>query len=256
MNTAVSGFFGKLPSRGDFVSRGLPKSFIEPWDNWLQAAMAGSRHQLGKSWQESYCVSPLWRFAISPGLCGSSGYAGVFMPSVDRVNRYYPLVIATALAEDYPLLTLPIAAETWFAQAEHLALIALEHDTLNLDAFTERVQGLAMPPTLGTVVNAQEVTQPWHCALPNTRPFADNLPLLASHLLPQAFKQPSLWWNTGTEQILGSLLLCEGLPPVNSFSALLSGAWEKTGWNKKLLASDSDRAPDESSAAEEEASPL
>jgi len=41
-----AGFFGKLPSRGDFVSRYLPKSFLEPWDNWLQTAIAQSRQQL------------------------------------------------------------------------------------------------------------------------------------------------------------------------------------------------------------------
>src|SRR5690606_36950533 len=29
------GFYGKLPSRGDFVSRRLPADFIGQWDAWL-----------------------------------------------------------------------------------------------------------------------------------------------------------------------------------------------------------------------------
>ena len=31
-----SGYFGKLPAVGDFVSNGLPKSFVSPWDQWVQ----------------------------------------------------------------------------------------------------------------------------------------------------------------------------------------------------------------------------
>ncbi|MEZ5600327.1 MAG: type VI secretion system-associated protein TagF, partial [Candidatus Competibacteraceae bacterium] len=66
----AAGFFGKLPSRGDFIGRHLPKSFVGPWDSWLQTAVAHSRDQLGENWQEYYCTSPVWRFALGPGLCG------------------------------------------------------------------------------------------------------------------------------------------------------------------------------------------
>ena len=34
------GFFGKLPSHGDFLSRRLPRSFVDPWDSWLQSRTA------------------------------------------------------------------------------------------------------------------------------------------------------------------------------------------------------------------------
>ena len=124
----MAGFFGKLPSRGDFVSRHLPKSFVEPWDGWLQEAIARSRVQLGTAWRDAYCTSPIWRFALSDGLCGSAGYAGVLMPSVDRVNRYYPLVIAAPLLPNSGLFTLPTLGEVWFHTAEQLALEGLEHD--------------------------------------------------------------------------------------------------------------------------------
>ena len=36
----IVGFYGKMPSRGDFVRRGLPDSFVDPWDAWLQDMMA------------------------------------------------------------------------------------------------------------------------------------------------------------------------------------------------------------------------
>ena len=44
---STAGFYGKLASRGDFVSRGLPQSFIAPWDSWLAAGLLASQASLG-----------------------------------------------------------------------------------------------------------------------------------------------------------------------------------------------------------------
>ena len=46
----VPGFFGKLPEFPDFVGRRLPRSFLDPWDNWLQQGILSSRERLGVSW--------------------------------------------------------------------------------------------------------------------------------------------------------------------------------------------------------------
>lgn len=64
------GFYGKLASRGDFVSRGLPQSFVKPWDTWLAAGLHVSQQQLGAEWLDAYLVSPLWRFVLAPDVCG------------------------------------------------------------------------------------------------------------------------------------------------------------------------------------------
>ena len=106
---ACVGFYGKLPARGDFVQRNLPRSFIDPWDNWLQEALAGSREQLGEQWLRSYLTSPVWRFALSGGLCGEQVVAGVLIPSVDRVGRYFPLAITALLPETVEPLMLHAA---------------------------------------------------------------------------------------------------------------------------------------------------
>ena len=37
------GFYGKLPSEGDFVTRRLPWEFTSVWDDWLQQGMHASR---------------------------------------------------------------------------------------------------------------------------------------------------------------------------------------------------------------------
>ena len=249
LDRPAAGFFGKLPSRGDFIGRFLPKSFLEPWDGWLQAAIAQSRNQLAEAWRDAYCVSPIWRFAISAGLCGPTGYAGILMPSVDRVNRYYPLVIAAPLTSDWPLLTLPSTGAAWFQQAEQLALTALEQDTLDLETFSQQVNALGAPADADSAQGGRLTGKAWHCPLPDALPLSQTAPALANHLLRRAFARPSLWWSEGSERIARCLLICDGLPPIEGFSALLAGDWEKWGWDKKPLAGCI--ALDESSAAEE-----
>ena len=94
-----AGFFGKLPSHGDFVSRRLPPDFLTEWEAWLNGGLDRSRAMLGEAWLTTYLACPIWRFIASPRCCGDSGFAGILMPSLDRVGRYYPLsIIALFLA--------------------------------------------------------------------------------------------------------------------------------------------------------------
>lgn len=248
----AAGFFGKLPGRGDFVGRYLPKSFLEPWDHWLQTAIAKSRHQLGDAWREYYCTSPIWRFALSAGLCGADGYAGVLMPSVDRVNRYYSLVIAAPLTPDWPLLTLPTVGEAWFQAAEQLALAGLAQDKIDLEAFSEQVDALGAPPNVSLTEDNPATDPAQHYLWPETLNQSQVTAALAGDQLRRVFHRPSLWWTEGSDRINRCLLMCDGLPPVEGFAALLAGDWEKWGWTQQLLAGVA--CPDEPSAAEEKAS--
>lgn len=247
----MTGFFGKLPSRGDFISRHLPKSFLEPWDTWLQAAIAHSRSQLGDSWRENYCTSPIWRFALSAGLCGSSACAGILMPSVDRVGRYYPLIITTPLTPDRSLLTLPICNEAWFQQAERLALDALDSNQLDLDEFSGYLAALEPLPLADFATRQPATGNAWYCPLPEPLNLFQASPVLASYLLEKGFLQPSLWWTEGSEQIARCLLICEGMPPVAGFTAFLAGHWQQWGWNEQSLAGIARRS-DGAAPAEEE----
>jgi type VI secretion system protein ImpM len=232
----LAGFFGKLPGRGDFIGRHLPKAFVAPWDAWLQAAIAKSRTQMGEeAWRECYCTSPIWRFALGPGLCGPAGHAGILMPSVDRVGRYYPLIIAAPLAPGGSLLALPVAGEIWFWQAEQIALAGLDQDELDLNDFSQHVEALGAPPATDIAEDDLVAGNAWHCPLPEIRMLAQATPALAGHLLRRAFPQPSLWWTEGSDRIARCLLICDGLPPIDGFAALLAGDWEQRGWNEKSL---------------------
>ncbi len=101
MSVAVTavGFFGKLPARGDFVRSGLPRGFVDPWDAWLRHVLPASRGIMGEAWEPAWLEAPVWRFALPPGVCGPEPVVGVWMASVDRAGRYFPLMLACVGAD-------------------------------------------------------------------------------------------------------------------------------------------------------------
>ena len=139
------GFFGKLPARGDFVTRRLTRDFTDPWDGWLQDAIAMSAQQLGADWLDTYLTAPIWRFLLSAGVCGRLPMLGVMMPSVDRVGRYFPLTLAVTIADSAMPARAMLTAASWFDEVEQLALSALEDDA-DLDRIDREAEAIA-PPT-------------------------------------------------------------------------------------------------------------
>lgn len=129
-SASVPGWYGKLPTLGDFASRRLEAAFIEPWDHWLGSGLAAQREQLGEAWLEAYLASPVWRFVLMPGVLEheTAVLAGVLMPSVDKVGRYFPLTVVRRLDE------LPHSAPQlegllgWLQRLEDVAVDALHED--------------------------------------------------------------------------------------------------------------------------------
>lgn len=133
MVTGPIGFFGKLPSKGDFVSSNLPSSFVHPWDAWLRLTLVHSRERLGdRSSRTAFLLSPVWRFILAPGCCGPQGWAGVVASSIDRIGRIYPLTLAARMDDDeYPVRLM----QGWGSGFERLIDLALtmvrEEDSLD-----------------------------------------------------------------------------------------------------------------------------
>jgi type VI secretion system protein ImpM len=138
-SAVAPGWYGKLPAIGDFAARRLPAEFVARWDEWLQAGLAASRAQLGERWLDLYMNAPIRRFVLGPALLGPATWAGVLLPSVDRVGRHFPLTIATPLAGG----AAAAALDAWFATIEPLALGALDLDA-SLDAFDATVAAASL----------------------------------------------------------------------------------------------------------------
>ena len=209
----MMGFYGKVASRGDFIERNLPKDFQRSWDTWLSAGLQTSQVQLGESWLDTYLTSPLWRFALAPGVCGSEAMAGVLMPSIDRVGRYFPLTIACHIPCGQPLQALQ-AGEPWFERIEELLLSTLEEGA-RFEDFETAVQSLeSLPATTLPAYDQAQGLQHW--------PVVDAPGRLAA-LAAQACSGASLWWGRGSQRIAAGLRRCQGLPPTESFAAYLLG---------------------------------
>jgi len=231
------GFYGKLPSMGDFVSRRLPKDFISFWDEWLQNSMATSRDALGEEWLQSYLTSPIWRFALSPGLAGKDAWLGIVMPSVDRVGRYFPLTIAYRVNIDIPLVQLFSDACHWFEELETVALAALDND-LTVEAFDQMVKNIEVYDTKGIhkqgVVPPQkqsEKAQAFYLEFENSDIRTEQLfPHLTALLVNAYLPRHSLWCSVGSEEIKPSFLMVNGMPPFMAYSGMISGQFQQATW--------------------------
>jgi type VI secretion system protein ImpM len=112
VDTMRIGFFGKLPSRGDFVRAGLSRAIVTAWDGWLQDVMPMSHEAL----DAALGSAPAWRFDFGAGVCGPHAACGLFLPSADRVGRSFPLLIAAESA---------MATDAFLDAAEHIGLEAI-----------------------------------------------------------------------------------------------------------------------------------
>jgi len=184
MSKVLPGWYGKLPSLGDFASRRLEPLFVEPWDRWLAEAMASWR-EADAFWLDHYLGVPPLRFALGPGVPfqKSPGYAGVLMPSVDRVGRYFPLTVVRPRGARQ--VQVPAAA---LQALEEVAVAAL-----NGDWSAERFDA-----ELGEVDDSADTGPTWP---------ADGR---------------TLWWNEREGQ-LSAPIAAAGLPEVGAFVRLLAG---------------------------------
>ncbi len=120
-----AGFYGKLPTLGDFVRRRLSAEFVEVWDRWLQQAVATARTQFGGDWNARYARSAPWRFAFEAGVCGPNPVLGVMLASSDRVGRQFPMTVACELTTGWQALEAATRAGAWFAAVEGELLLAV-----------------------------------------------------------------------------------------------------------------------------------
>lgn len=146
MTQAAVGWHGKLPSVSDFAARRLDPAFIELWDGALSASLAALRDSAGERWTDVYLASPTWRFVAGRGFLpppfDATDWAGLVMPSVDRVGRYYPLTLAVPL--DLHGAALP-ALWNWLGELEDAAYAALQEDW-PIERLEVELERLAGPP--------------------------------------------------------------------------------------------------------------
>jgi type VI secretion system protein ImpM len=187
---AAIGFCGKIPARGDFVQAGLPRAFTDPWDRWMQRMVAASRSTLGEAWLPAWLEAAVWRFALSPGICGPGAVIGLWMPSVDCVGRYFPLTLA-AVVPDADTRGLMREGGGFLAAAESAGRDALDKDLAPDDLAARLAAAMTGPPSGAG-------------ADPSLCP-----------------TDGGLWWTEGAPLVSAAVFACAGLPVEKAFIGML-----------------------------------
>jgi type VI secretion system protein ImpM len=189
------GWYGKLPSRGDFVGRGLPAPWLETWDGWLQRGLAGAARQLGADVLRARLPAmPPWQCVVLPAASGEPAWCGVVVPSTDRVGRAFPLLLAEAYEE---------------AALDRVGLVPLQTRALGVADWLDRIGALSSPRAFDAGV-ARWAATGWRGA-----PSPASGPGTLAELRQAAPHAQSFWWRP---EPLGPMVppLAEAWPPRES----------------------------------------
>lgn len=236
------GLYGKLPTHGDFLRRRVSDDFVEAWDPWLQHCIADSRNALGEQWLDTYLTSPVWRFALGPHVCGAAPVAGIIIPSVDRVGRYFPLTLVWPTPPEFNSLEVAVRGRRGFERAERLLLDTLALEQFEFADFDRRVMELADYLTVINPEGSPRLTPEWAQAALSVASRPRCIPVHSASALEAPSIQllgwqldrsgsRGLWWTDGSALVEPSWLMTAGLPDPSSYSAMLDGAWAHASWD-------------------------
>lgn len=184
------GWYGKLPSRGDFVGSGLPRGWLRTWDEWLQRALAHAAGELGSAeLRERLAAMPSWHGLVRAAQPHEPAWCGVVVASADRVGRAFPLLVAEAC--DAALLDLAPLAD-------------LQARAQRVSAWVDGTRAGSTPKEFDAALAAL-AAMPWP-----TAPDAPTPPENVAALRARVPAAASFWWR---------------LDPAGDLSAPLAEAW-------------------------------
>ena len=237
------GFYGKLPSHGDFLRRRVSDAFVAAWDAWLQHCMAASRAALGDRWLDVYLTSPVWRFACAPGVAGAAPVVGVMAPSVDRVGRYFPLTHRGAAARRRQPGARPRSTPSRSSSAPstrardprgRAASTSSSSTPTSPASATElgRAEPAAGRRARGRRGRAARRRADDRVADADASPPSWRSHAAAAAVAPLSARYAplTLWWTEGSARVEPSCLIVKGLPPPDAFAAMLDGSWARQRW--------------------------
>ena len=212
------GWHGKLPSLGDFAARRLDANFLDPWDHWLASGLQQFRERDPAGWLEAYLASPSRHFlllpGVLPGVAGTQAWAGVLMPSVDRVGRYFPFTIVQALQPMPASIQRMQSLWFWLGRLDELAADAL-HDDWPINRLEDELARMAAPgiepQAVATAPLPQATGALLTLALPPGLDISQQIGLDAQALW-QTQHHGLAYWYTCTESQAPSLRVSRGLP--------------------------------------------
>jgi type VI secretion system protein ImpM len=228
----VPAWYGKIASLGDFASRRMPSELVTRFDDWMQQIMAGSRSALGDAWLDTYLTSPIWRFVLFPGAVDEDAWAGLVMPSCDKVGRYFPLCIAALVPHGEPDARLLASLDAWLERIEAIALGTL-HAGSSLQDFDDSLAQIRlelsvdsgrMRPVAKGMIEGLRSGGIARLNAPEVGAMGAAVAFAGATLFSEIAHGAGLWWCAAQADQPMRIFITRGLPEVPQYVAMLCGA--------------------------------
>ncbi|MDO6408596.1 type VI secretion system-associated protein TagF [Pantoea phytobeneficialis] len=85
------GWYGKLPTTGDFLRQRLSENSVTSWSHWFQQGLL-HWHQQENATTQHFLAAPVWNFVLPISPLRPQVQMGCLLPSCDRVGRAWPLL--------------------------------------------------------------------------------------------------------------------------------------------------------------------
>lgn len=216
------GFYGKLPTYGDFIQKRLPTDFVNPWHEWLQSGMMACREKNPEGWMPFYLNCPAWSFVLSAGVCGEQAIAGVTIPSVDRVGRYFNFTMASILPGDIEPVVFACNHSKWLEGLENLALSVLEEE-MEQDHIETTINDLSAELVLtpGSSVHYSNSAIHKKLVADNSAGVLSLVPGMLHKMIASEHGAYGLWWHNGSSQVSAQLVSCANMPAEDVYLGLM-----------------------------------
>ncbi|MFB4355451.1 type VI secretion system-associated protein TagF [Pantoea sp. BS_4] len=209
------GWFGKLPSTGDFIHHRLTELVITPWNHWFQQGLI-HWHQQDAAVSADFLRAPVWNFVLPITPTRQQVQMGCLLPSCDRVGRAWPLLalLSFPLSQWHPA-QLTISGD-WYQELGATLLNAVTHG-LSPDQLDQHIQALA--PLMVPVQQPSDIMDVIGFAdLPCTLSWQD----VAEHFDPQ--QHISYWWSNRSDGFVHATHKHSGTLTAELFSLLFNPA--------------------------------
>jgi type VI secretion system protein ImpM len=216
--------YGKLPTKRDFIAIGATRDFLDRWEPWLQSAVSASQTMLKDRWQDAFLKAPIWRFWLGADLCGVP-VIGAFMPSLDKVGRYFPLTLLACADQGATIPPPEInSQDDWFKATEDFLISTLDHEK-TFEAAVQSLNELAMPlqnspagpPDILMDGNATASIRSGEQA------FADIFASLRQADPDKIYAGTTFWWTAGGEDFAPMAFCVKRMPDPFLFAGMLTG---------------------------------
>jgi type VI secretion system protein ImpM len=216
--------YGKLPTKRDFIAIGATRDFLDQWEPWLQGGVSASQAMLKERWQDAFLRAPVWRFWLGADLCGVP-VIGAFMPSLDKVGRYFPLTLLACADQGATIPPPEInSQDDWFKAAEDFLISTLDHEK-TFEAAVQDLDELAMPiqtspaPPADILIDRNATAS----IMSGEQSFVDIFASLRHADPGKIYAGTTFWWTAGGEDFAPMAFCAKRMPDPFLFAGMLTG---------------------------------